>query len=671
MIRLLSLTFLTLLSLTSIGQTDVREHLYLHLNSSLLVTGETLYFSAYCQLKDSHQPSPLSQILYLELVGENGSVHKMKVALEDGRGYGDIFLTSILNSGRYQLLAYTQWMKNFHEYLQLPVTIINPFEAYPSNSEDKELAISFYPAERSFRFQQENLVGFHITGFGKGAFQGKVINDLGETKTTFTHDHLGVGSFKLTPQMDRSYQVILEDERRQIHFFDLPVVEQSLERTSRFDSFSTIPEVTRSAVSSTFTTREKVIIPLELGPGSYSVSVKKREETLSNSYSHAVISRFKGMVERTPIDIDLYFSTSSNQGFENLLLLSEPRAAEPLPELVGRLPEVREELITGRLKDQKGNGIADEIVLLAIPSTPFQLRATTTGQDGSFTMPFQNYESEQEGYLLPYHLDANLDISYDDKFFSEYPAFDYRVPKPDSLAIVTLVARSVRNQLENAYYETPAAIKTSQKWLPQLPFDYIYVLDDYVRFRTIKETFTEFVATVSARENREPVFKPFVPLVPDFSQRTPLVLLDGVPISPQKMLHHSPYKIESISVLNNRYFMGPLISDGVVLFESKEKVLSGFELDDNYVPVSIMPISTTKRYATVSYNSETVHSKIPDQRDQLYWNPSLTVHDEATKDITFFTSDVTGEFDVVIEGFSNSGIPYSKVITLTVEDKQM
>ncbi|NQZ78710.1 MAG: hypothetical protein HRT61_21735 [Ekhidna sp.] len=110
----------------SFTQKNVQEDVYLHLNAHTLVSGETLLFSAYCKSKLTNLPSDLSKILYVELIGENETtVFQQKIKLQDGRGGGSFFISSLIPTGNYQLLAYTRWMKNFGSYLNTEVEIRN------------------------------------------------------------------------------------------------------------------------------------------------------------------------------------------------------------------------------------------------------------------------------------------------------------------------------------------------------------------------------------------------------------------------------------------------------------------------------------------------------------------------------------------------------------------
>lgn len=124
----------TLISFFSYAQNEKATKVYtenvaVHINTSFLITGETLYYSIHC-LEDGNRPSTLSKLAYVELIGENEKPFlQTKISLIEGQGAGDFFLPSTLPSGNYTLIAYTKWMRNFpvENFFQQQITIINPY----------------------------------------------------------------------------------------------------------------------------------------------------------------------------------------------------------------------------------------------------------------------------------------------------------------------------------------------------------------------------------------------------------------------------------------------------------------------------------------------------------------------------------------------------------------
>lgn len=107
-----------------------RENLFIHYNTTFLLSGEYLYYEIYCRNAKTNSASAISKMAYVELVGENGkSVFRHKVFLDEGIGQGDFFVPVSVKSGNYKLVGYTQWMKNsgVDHFFQGDISIVNPY----------------------------------------------------------------------------------------------------------------------------------------------------------------------------------------------------------------------------------------------------------------------------------------------------------------------------------------------------------------------------------------------------------------------------------------------------------------------------------------------------------------------------------------------------------------
>jgi len=120
------------------------ERVFVHHNTSLLFTGEYLYYKLYCFNESIDNLSKTSKIAYVELIGEHGQIiFKHKIKLDEGLGQGDFFVPTSIPSGNYKLLAYTQWMRNAsgNNFFSSDISIINPYKVNQSEilSEDIEI----------------------------------------------------------------------------------------------------------------------------------------------------------------------------------------------------------------------------------------------------------------------------------------------------------------------------------------------------------------------------------------------------------------------------------------------------------------------------------------------------------------------------------------------------
>ncbi len=712
------------------AQFDVKEQVYLHLNSQTLISGQTLYYSAYNNSQATGQQSNLSKVLYIEIIGKEGLVHQEKLSLKDGRGQGDLFISSVIPSGQYHLLAYTRWMKNFDNYFHAPLLIVNPYEAYPQPQLETKPKIDFYTVEAALVAGITNMVAYHIPTNVPEQFEGKLVSEDGTILHRLIPDEMGLGKFSITPNEDETYQVILEDSLGNISFHALPSVKskgssiqyeekpdelhiqfetnefstkqvnyqilsfgelmyEGVAVTDRIEKISkrTLPPgiltiqasfaknktlnrkiwVGRDELSpkqlQTFGKRQPVTIPVELEAGRYSVSVKRQKGKLFDGHTYAAWIDAVNDLLSAPIAISSYLQ-SEDFDPEVLMLVASIRDHKAVPNSIRFLPEVREEIMTGIVFDSLGNPLKNKRIALAFPGEQYQLRISESDGRGKFVIPFKSSFSDHESIITSVDFEEYLKIIPESPFLSVYPEFNFDLPFLNSLQVAELVSLSVRNQIENAYYVSDEGLVIENNWFIDLPYDDQYDLDNYERFPTIKETFVEYVVSANVRERRDyPIRTTYFP---GLGQETypPLVLLDGVPVKGAELLDYDQSQVKSIKVVSDRYYLGSYIMDGIVDVTSKSKSLSGFKLSENYLKLPVMGLSNQHAYSFPDYSSSKLE-QLPDQRDQLFWDPRLS-HPGGERQISFYTSDVSGNYEVVIEGFSNSGEPVTKIFQFKI-----
>jgi len=107
-----------------------KEQVYLHLNSSLLFSGEKLLYKFYAINAETQKLSELSKVGWVVLVNSDKEmVFKHKLNLFEGQSYSDFFIPSDLKSGAYKILGYTSWMLNAEEnYFEQDIKILNPYQ---------------------------------------------------------------------------------------------------------------------------------------------------------------------------------------------------------------------------------------------------------------------------------------------------------------------------------------------------------------------------------------------------------------------------------------------------------------------------------------------------------------------------------------------------------------
>ena len=103
--------------LDKFGRSIPQEKVFIHMDNTCYFLGDTIWFKAYVTRTDTRTVSRLSELLYVELLNQDGFlVQRQNIRLKQGMGDGSFVLLDSLYGGYYELRAYTRWMLNWGEY---------------------------------------------------------------------------------------------------------------------------------------------------------------------------------------------------------------------------------------------------------------------------------------------------------------------------------------------------------------------------------------------------------------------------------------------------------------------------------------------------------------------------------------------------------------------------
>jgi len=203
------------------------EKVFLHCDKSLFAPAENLWYSAYVVLGPEHQYSRASGVLHVDLVSPNNSIVKSQThELIEGRGSGNLKLPENLVSGRYQLRAYTQYMRNFDTayFFSKTIDIVNPMQKAlekASKNHDK-IDLQFFPEGGHLVAGLPTKVAFKAIGEdgNNKVVKGSVLDASGKQQALFSTLDRGGGFFQFLPLKNEQYVAVLENGEE----FKLPKV---------------------------------------------------------------------------------------------------------------------------------------------------------------------------------------------------------------------------------------------------------------------------------------------------------------------------------------------------------------------------------------------------------------------------------------------------------------
>jgi hypothetical protein len=196
------------------------EKVYLHFDKPYYAAGDTIYFKAYVIAGERNALSPLSGVLYADLVTPNNKIARaIKLQVIDGLAWGDITLPDSLPGGNYRIRAYTKLMQNYGSELffdrVIPVGAIIKMPvakggAKPAKSNTIATTLpdmQFFPEGGEMVAGVASKIAFKaiVTGGGGINVSGTIFNNNNQPVAKFVSAHLGMGAVNITPVAGQTY----------------------------------------------------------------------------------------------------------------------------------------------------------------------------------------------------------------------------------------------------------------------------------------------------------------------------------------------------------------------------------------------------------------------------------------------------------------------------------
>ena len=236
-----------------------------------------------------------------------------------------------------------------------------------------------------------------------------------------------------------------------------------------------------------------------------------------------------------------------------------------------------------------------------------------------------------------------------------------------------LLSRSIAMQVQDIYYYEQYGNSLLQPTIDSSAFygkaDATYYLDDYTRFPLMEEVMREYVPGVFVRKRKDGFH--FI-LVDDVHGGViygdPMVLLDGVPIPDvDDVMRMDPLRIKKLEIIKRRYYLGQATFSGIVSYTTYRGDLAGMQLDPRSISLNYDGLQLKRKFHSPRYNNQTANDRLPDQRYLLHWAPDITTDQQGKHQLEFYTSDVPGQYLVVVEGLNAKGYSGSKTYSFSVQ----
>lgn len=227
----------------------------------------------------------------------------------------------------------------------------------------------------------------------------------------------------------------------------------------------------------------------------------------------------------------------------------------------------------------------------------------------------------------------------------------YEVVLPESLPSLKvyynekeLQNRSIGSQIEKSKRDISLGnvVEHDIQFLGVNPDKY-YDLDEYTKFKTVREILIEFVAGIRARSvNKHKQLFTYNNESHEYSKWAALVLLDGMPVYDiDALMDYDARRLKFVQIYNGRFQFGENPCQGVISFISRKGALQDFRLDEGTQMYNYEFPQDHPAFLSPIYEDKS--SRNPDFRHTLYFNP------EVTGDCEFYTSDLPGTYEIVLQ----------------------
>ncbi|MDT0678758.1 TonB-dependent receptor [Autumnicola musiva] len=116
-------------------------------SEDLVVSGSDLFYQILVTTNKKHSLSRISQTVEVGLYNSTGErILIQKIILDKGVGNGELFINSSLPSGKYYLIAATNWSMNNKEhtpFAEKDIIILNPFQNLDLNTSNDAIKINY------------------------------------------------------------------------------------------------------------------------------------------------------------------------------------------------------------------------------------------------------------------------------------------------------------------------------------------------------------------------------------------------------------------------------------------------------------------------------------------------------------------------------------------------
>jgi len=655
------------------------------------MAGEAIQFKLYCINSEDQKLSNISQVAYVELIGENGfPVAQTDIILKQGMGEGGFVISDQLPTGNYAINAYTYWMKtsspdfinvsslfifnkqyqkkdaspqiklsncNFRDLKNNDISLLkstpktkNEQISINTKIEDINRTLRFSVSINRPKSQAKALYRFQL--YSK---QGKVIDKEFQLINNSWELQSSIKELKSS-----NYSICIRDQENKI--IKTAVVHLAKSNRGRFIEKPRIIISKRKNISINLSLKE---LDVQSDSLFLSASIKLKEPYNASTNIIDYINLYSDFGS----NMLPFYKQIGQLGQQNWIVENGPETlwlhnSNSYSVNANRYPEKEAYILEGQVNFRESKlPFANQNVFLSRIGAYADINTYRTDDQGRlfFKIPFKKGLHDISIQIADKD-DLNLSINLKEKFNPKGFAPLSWNPKQLKGKQLNHIKQLFENfRIRNIYQqETFKEVKDTCLIKGERSFfgksNYSINVSDYIRLDSLEEYFHELIPSVKVKyKKNKPYLNVFNNDLMQVMKQKPLLLYDGLIITDAStILNKNSREIDKIEVVPFEYYYGSSRMDGIINIISKT----------NKCELNKLPKNTERYYLPLFTDGvEFIKYKIPqkgsraDFRTDLLWEPNIKLTRNKNFKLEFTSSDVKGEYELSVEGISEKGEP--------------
>ncbi len=326
-------------------------------------------------------------------------------------------------------------------------------------------------------------------------------------------------------------------------------------------------------------------------------------------------------------------------------------------------------------QDQKAPE-SEEYLFLSSPGKIAEFQYARTDKQGNFSFKIPIDESVKDLIIQPDETTMKNRIDINSSFPVKYYKSDILRDSSNSSIPAYVSKWGINYQVGKIYESSYTGEMVSPILTQHIPKRFYgkpnqeLKMEDYILLPVMEEVFFELLPGVALKRKKD-IYEISMadPITNNLYGVPPGVLVDGVIVKDPTVIGNlDPEQIEQIDVVREKYFVGSYMFYGIVNLISKTGDYSIVTLPDYAIRMPYRVLDPMPSFVSPAHSEENSdNNHIPDFRNTLYWNPSITTNENGKTLLEFWSSDVVSEYEILIQGIGQDGKFISSSKTFIVE----